>query len=185
MNQTDAKRGQRRAAQRVRVGMGVCRIVLDRMPVLVGVSVSVSVAQRSMAVRVKMEVTLNPSEEEPCRENDDEKPNSGLGDPMHLRRKPAAKKDNRKTESKERRGVPEAPGQAQTPRFFRPIPLLVQQESRYGREMIRVGRVAQSEEQRHNDCRQHPESILRTRSEITDPAFPQPINSGHDSQPTR
>jgi hypothetical protein len=51
--------------------------------------------------------------------------------------------------------------------------------------MIRVCRMAQSEEQRHNDCRQHPESILRTRSEITDPAFPQPINSGHDSQPTR
>jgi len=136
-------------------------------------------------VRVKMELALNPPEEEPCRENDDEKPDSGLGDPMHRRRKPAAKEDKRKTESKKRGGVPQAPGQAQTPRFFRPIPLLVQQESRYGREMIRVGRMAQSEEQRHNDGRQHPESILRTRSEITDPAFPQPINSGHDSQPTR
>ena len=183
MNQTDAKRRQRRAAQCVRVGMGVCRIVFDRMPVLVGVWMSV--AQRSMTVRVNMEVALNPPEEEPCRKNDDEQPDSRLSDPMHRRRKPAAKEDHRKSEGKERGGVSQAPGQAQTPRLFRAIPLLVQQESRHGREMVRVGRMAQSQEQRHNDCRQHPDSILRTRSEITDSAFPQPINSGHDSQPTR
>jgi hypothetical protein len=94
---------------------------------------------------VEAQLTAAPAKEEPEREIDDDESDRGLRDLMKPLRKKAVEQEHRKPEGKQRHRVAEAPGKPELPGTASRALASARNERRDGSEVIRVGRMAQSE----------------------------------------
>jgi hypothetical protein len=108
---------------------------------------------RTVRVRVRVEAELAPAaaDEESEGEIDDEEADRGLRRLLHPLRKEAVEEDDRDPEGEQRRRMAEAPGKPQLPGTARGALPSARNERRHGSEVIRVGRVAETEKDSDGD----------------------------------
>ena len=139
--------------------------------------VAVNVEQRSVSVRVNVEVSRVPAVQQPEREKDNEPSDQRLRPALHRSRQQTAEEHHRHAEQEERRGVSQAPRQTEHGGLPDSALSLVQQQSGDRGQMVRIESVTQTEYQRNNQWEIHRDIIPYTRSKITDMARSRRIDS--------
>ena len=100
---------------------------------------------------VQVEVAVPPADEEPDREEHDQRRHRGLGALLHALRQELLEEQDRQAEQHERERMTEAPEHAE-PRRARLDALLARgDERRHGCDVVRVGRVTEPEQCRDED----------------------------------
>ena len=132
--------------------------------------VAVNVEQRSVSMRVNVEVSRVPAVQQPQREQDNERSDQCLRPALNRLGQQTAEEHYRHAEQKQRGGVSQAPRQTEhcgSPDSALP---LVQQQGGHRGQMIGIESVTQPEYQRNNQWEVHRDIIPYTRSKITDMA---------------
>src|SRR6476619_220781 len=132
--------------------------------------VAVNVEQRSVSMRVNVEVSRVPAVQQPEGEKDDEGSDQYLRPALNRLGQQAAEEHYRHAEQEQRRGVPQAPRQSEQRGVADSALPLVQQQGGHRGQMIRIESVTQPEYQRNNQWEIHRDIIAHTRSKITDMA---------------
>jgi len=109
------------------------------------VDMAMHVPNGPMSMRVDVEVAASPTNQQSYSQAYDENPDEDFRGTLRWSRQIGAEEHDGYAECKEGCRVPQAPRQTQQPGELRPVPLLVQQQGRYGSQMIGVGGVAQPE----------------------------------------
>jgi hypothetical protein len=102
-------------------------------------------------VRVEAELTAPPADEQAESEVDDDEADRSLRRLLNPLRKSGAEEEDRKTEREQRRRMPKAPGEAELPGATSGALLSARHERRHGDEVIRVGRMTESEKDRDSE----------------------------------
>jgi len=132
--------------------------------------VAVNVEQRSVLMRVNVEVSGVPAVQHPEREKDDECSDQHLRPALNRLGQQTAEEHYRHPEQEQRRGVSQAPRQTElcgSPDSALP---LIQQQGRHRGQMVWIESVTQPEYQRNNQWKIHRDIIPHSRSKITDMA---------------
>jgi hypothetical protein len=132
-------------------------------------------------VRVEAELIAAPADEEAESEVDDDDSDRGLRRLLDPLRKKGTEEEDRKPEGEQRRRVAKAPGKPELAGAASCALPSACDERRYGSEVIRVGRMAESEKNRDSDndpdrsavggCR---DSLVETEHRITSARSPRP-----------
>jgi uncharacterized membrane protein len=135
------------------------------------VYVSVGVTHRAVSMDVRVEVAPMPPQQQSSGQDHDSDPNCRLRCLLEPRRQILAEQYDREAEGHQSDRVPQPPGEAQQTRLARPGAPIAQEERGYRREVIRVRRVSQPEQQRDDQGRK------AVTAELDDPV----IQSEHES----
>ena len=139
--------------------------------------VAVNVEQRSVLMRVNVEVSGVPAVQHPEREKDDECSDQHLRPALNRLGQQTAEEHYRHPEQEQRRGVSQAPRQTElcgSPDSALP---LIQQQGGHRGQMVWIESVTQPEYQRNNQGEIHRDIIPSPRSKITDMARSRWIDS--------
>jgi len=139
--------------------------------------VTVNVEQRSVSVRVNVEVSRVPAVEQSQREKDNERSDQHLRPALNRLGQQTAEEHYRYAEQEQRRGVSQAPGQTEHSGSSHSALPLVQQQGGHRGQMIGIEGVTQAEYQRNNQGEIHRDIIPSPRSKITDMARSRWIDS--------
>src|SRR5437868_1185806 len=110
---------------------------------------------------VAVEPALPPAQEQPQREHDDHDADERLRSTLRRVGQVAAEEDDRKPEDEQRRRVPEPPGEPEDRRPARRPDALACDDRRDRDEMVRVGGVAQAEQERDGEDYERPPAAER------------------------
>ena len=139
--------------------------------------VTVNVEQRSVFMRVNVEVSRVPAVQQPQREKDNESSDQHLRPPLNRPGQQTAEEHYRHAEQEQRGGVSQAPGQTEHSGSSHSALPLVEQQGGHRGQMIWIERVTQPEYQRNNQREIHRDIIPYPRSKITDMARSRWIDS--------
>ena len=139
--------------------------------------VAVNMEQRSVSMRVNVEVSRVPAVEQSQREKDNERSDQHLRPPLNQLGQQTAEEHHRHAEQEQRGGVSQAPRQTEQSGSSHSALPLVQQQGGHRGQMIWIESVTQAEYHRNNQGDIHRDIIPYTRSKITDMARSRRIDS--------
>jgi len=113
--------------------------------------VPVVVLVRGMGVRVRVEIAAARADQEPSGEEHDQRCDGGLGTPLQRRRQVPLEEHDRDAEDDQRERVSETPPRTELRGSLRGALAGRRDERRDRRDVVRVGRVAQPEQERDED----------------------------------
>jgi hypothetical protein len=164
VDEPDAERRERRAPERLRVGVAV----LVPVPAAL-VHVRVRVHDVAMAMRVHVEVAPAPAEQQPDGEPDDQQPDGDLRRLLHAIGQRVAPEHEREAEREQRDRVARAPGEAERRRPARAAGPVAEDQRRDRGEVVGIRRVAHAEQQRDEDRDEEPASSAGVGDPLVEP----------------